>query len=434
MPLNACELEIDLLCRGVRVPDHVSLEGARGIQRTRAGLGSGLEITIPAPTWLKRAVWVNVPVVERFVQESPYVLAGGPAEGYRIVDERHSSAYPIGIPREPMWYSRSTSRDVQMNRIGVMQGTYLAIYVNAVCAFWNYKPALNCKFCTTGRNVGDSEEPDKAIEDVIETCWAAKEESGITFAHLNGGFQGSRGIAFTEPYVRRIKDEVGLLVGVQLAPEKRFEQYDRLLDAGVDHLSFCLEFLDPKWFADICPGKDKMLGQPLFMQALEYCASRMPKGAVSGEIIAGLEPLESTLKAIEEITSRGAFPTVCIFRPTRGSDMESWPPPRYDDMRVVMEAVYDACRRHRIPIGAAPNIEVSLVVNPDDAALLARRNPGFYRYELWRRAMKVAARPVFRLKMRPGRGRRRVSGTGITGIVEKLDGRAPSDRSTGPNC
>ena len=432
MPLNACELEIDLLCRGLRVPDAVSLEGARGIQRTRAGLGSGLEITIPAPAWLKRQIWANVPVVEKFVEASPYVLAGDPAGGYRVVDERDRSEYAIGMPREPQWYSAGTSRDVPMNRIAVMQGTYLAIYVNPVCAFWNYKPALNCKFCTTGRNVGQTEEPDKAIEDVIETCWAAKEESGITFAHLNGGYQGSRGIAFTEPYVRRIKDEVGLLVGVQLAPEKRFDQYDRLLDAGVDHLSFCLEFLDPKWFADICPGKERMLGQPLFMQALEYCAARMPRGAVSGEIIAGLEPIESTLQAIEEITSRGAFPTVCIFRPTIGSDMEGWPPPRYDDMRVVMTAVYDACRRHRLPIGAAPNIEVSLVVNPDDTALLAPRNAAFYRYELWRRAVKIGARPVFAMKMRAGRGRRK-SVIPPLPPVEKIDGRSSSSGSSAEN-
>jgi biotin synthase-related radical SAM superfamily protein len=407
MPLNACEFEIDLLCRGLRVPESVDLGHARGIQRTRAGLGSGLELTIPAPIWLKPAIWVNAPVVERFVQTSPYVLAGSPSDGYTVIDERDGTPYEIGIPTEPVWYARVTSRNVPMNRIAVMQGTYLAIYVNPVCAFWNYKPSLNCKFCTTGRNVGESEEPDKAIEDVLETAWAAKEESGITFAHLNGGYQGSRGIQFTEPYVRRLKDEVGLLVGVQLTPEKRFEQYDRILGAGIDHISFCIEFLDPKWFADICPGKDRMLGQQSFWKALEYCAARMPKGAVSGEIIAGLEPLESTLKAIEEITSRGAFPTVCIFRPTIGSDMEGWPPPRYEDMRVIMEAVYDACRRHRLPIGAAPNIEVSLVVNPDETAMLPPRNLAFYRYEIWRRMVKVVARPLFTMKMRPGHGRRK---------------------------
>ena len=51
--LNPCELEIDLFCRGLRVPYDVMLEGARGVRRTRAGLGSGLELVIPTGSWLE---------------------------------------------------------------------------------------------------------------------------------------------------------------------------------------------------------------------------------------------------------------------------------------------------------------------------------------------------------------------------------------------
>jgi hypothetical protein len=69
--LNACELEIDLFCKGLRVPPRVPLEGARGISRTRAGLGSGLEVVLPAKSWLKDEIWVNAPVVERFTAASP---------------------------------------------------------------------------------------------------------------------------------------------------------------------------------------------------------------------------------------------------------------------------------------------------------------------------------------------------------------------------
>ena len=64
--LNACELEIDLFCRGMRVPDDVSLAGARNVTRTRAGLGSGLEVVLPTASHAKKEIWVNVPVVERF--------------------------------------------------------------------------------------------------------------------------------------------------------------------------------------------------------------------------------------------------------------------------------------------------------------------------------------------------------------------------------
>ena len=401
MLLNACELEIDLFCRGMRVAEDVALDGARGVSRTRAGLGSGLEVVLPTGSRIKDEIWVNVPVLEAFASRSPYRLAGGPARGYEIVDDRSEAAYPVRLPQEPAWYAQLTSRDVPMNRIGVLQGTYLGIYINIVCAFWSYSPPLNCRFCTTGQNVGANEERDKAISDVIETCWAARQESGATFVHLNGGFQGTRGIEFALPYVKAIKEQVGMLVGVQLAPERDFTRYDELIDAGVDHLSFCVEFMDPEWFARICPGKEKVHGQQLFLDAIEYCAERMPKGAVSGEIIAGVEPIEKTLEGIERIASLGAFPTVCIFRPTIGSDMEQWPSPAYEDMRRVMTHVYDVCRRHWLPIGAAPNIEVSLVVNPDDAALLAERNLGFYAYETYRKLAKTAARPIFRHRLRP---------------------------------
>jgi hypothetical protein len=74
MALNPCELEIDLFCSGMRVPDEVPLTGARGVSRTRAGLGSGLEIVIPTDSWLKEAIWMNVPVAEAFAHQSPYVL------------------------------------------------------------------------------------------------------------------------------------------------------------------------------------------------------------------------------------------------------------------------------------------------------------------------------------------------------------------------
>lgn len=405
MALNACELEIDLFCRGLRVPDAVPLDGARGISRTRAGLGSGLEIVIPGGSWLKDEIWANIPVVEAFAHQSPYVLEGDPQAGYCIRDERSQTAYGIRIPSEPSWYGRRTSRGIPMNRVGVLQGTYLGIYVNMVCTFWNYQPSLNCRFCTTGTNVGEHEVIDKAVTDVIEVARAAKAESDITFVHLNAGFQGNRGVQFAEPYIRALKEEVGVLVGAQLAPEKDFTRYDRLIDLGVDHISFCVEFFDPEWFAKICPGKERVLGQQLFFDAIEYCARRMPKGAVSGEIIAGVEPLEATRRGIDWIADHGAFPTVCVFRPTVGSAMEEWPSPSYDDMRGIMTHVYEACRRNWIPIGAAPNIEVSIVVNPDDTALLAPRTPGFYAYEAYRRAARVLAKPLFARRMRP-RGRR----------------------------
>ena len=74
------------------------LDGARGISRTRAGLGSGLEIVIPGGSWVKDRIWVNVPVEEPFARESPYVLEGSPRDGYRVRDDRNRPPLPDRDP------------------------------------------------------------------------------------------------------------------------------------------------------------------------------------------------------------------------------------------------------------------------------------------------------------------------------------------------
>ena len=67
---NPALLKLDLYCKGMRIDDScmVADDGGRPLLRTRAGLGSGLELILPG------GLWTNVPVVERFARSSPYVL------------------------------------------------------------------------------------------------------------------------------------------------------------------------------------------------------------------------------------------------------------------------------------------------------------------------------------------------------------------------
>ena len=288
-----------------------------------------------------------------------------------------------------------------MTKVGVLQGTYLGVYVGRTCQFWKANPPLNCRFCATGLNVGVTEEAEKAVDDVVETALAAKAESGITFVHFNSGDQVGGGIEAVTPYVRAVKERVGALVGVQVLPDRDLSKFDGLIEAGADHVSFCYEFQNPKYFEEVCPGKASILGQQAFFDAMAYCSRKMGKGRVSGEIIAGIEPIEDTLKAIDFITSLGCFPTVCIFRPLKGTAMEHHPSPRFEDMRTVMRRVFESCMERGIPIGMAPNIEVSLIVNPDDARDLAPPSLGKTLYLARLAAVRWAAKPLFAKKMTP---------------------------------
>src|SRR5215470_12346135 len=361
-------------------------EDGRRISRTRAGLGSGLEVVLAGP---RKPIWVNVPVVEDFAARSPFLLRKENGS-YRLTDERSGDDYDAEIPPEPAWYSRRTSSGIEMSRIGVLQGNYLGVYVSNSCLYWSTQPARACLFCTTGRNLGVNEQARKQVEDVVEVAAAAREESGSIFTHFNTGYhfeevdrlEPIHGLQQCLPFVEAVRRNVGGFIGVQAMPVPRrmFGEYDALIEAGADHFSFCYEFEDPEWFAKICPGKAATHGQAAFFEAMEYTAKRLGRGRVSGEIIAGLEPIEATMRGIDRIVAAGAFPTVCVFRPTEGSALEGHPPPCPSDMRRVFAHLYEACRDASLPIGVLP-IDVSLVVQPEEAAGLVAPTATSWWYE-----------------------------------------------------
>jgi len=403
--LSSVELEIELFCRGLRLSESATIgEDGRRISRTRAGLGSGLELVLPAR---RKPIWVNVPVVEEFARTSPFELVKGD-DGYAVVDTRTGESHDVLVPEEPPWYGRRTSSGIPMSRIGVLQGNYLGVYVSNACLYWAEN--LACKFCTTGKNVGVNEQARKRVEDVIEVARAAREESGSVFTHLNTGYhfedvdrlEPIHGLRQCEPFVRALRAEVGGFIGVQAhpVPRPKFSEYDALIDAGTDHFSFCYEFEDPEWFARICPGKAATLGQEGFFEAMEYTAKRLGRGRVSGEIIAGIEPIEATKRGIDRIVAAGAFPTVCIFRPTIDSELANAPPPDPESMKEVFAHVYEACRDAGIPIGILP-IEVSLVVQPEEAADLVSASFASRVYQWKLSTLRALARPYVAWKKRP---------------------------------
>ena len=413
--LKPVELEIELFCRGMRI----DAAAGRRITRTRAGLGSGLEIVIPAKP---KDIWVNVPVVEPFAAHSIFTLRESNGR-HSIVDGRNGAEYPVEIPSEPAWYSQLTSSGVEMSRIGVLQGNYLGIYVSARCLYWSSKISLACKFCTTGKNVGKTEESRKRVSDVVEVARAAREQSGAIFTHFNTGYhyeeqddrESMHGLRMCEPYVKAVRRQVGGFIGVQAVPVLRhkFYEYDTLIDAGTDHFSFCYEFEDPEVFARLCPGKAQTVGQQAFFDAMEYTAKKLGRGRVSGEIIAGVESIEATKRGIDRIINAGAFPTVCIFRPTIGSEMQDVKPPDPDAMREVFAYLAEACGRAGLPVGILP-IEVSLVVQPEETFALVDPMP-LYTAKNW--MLKQLAKPYIAWKTK------NLSGARVSSPAVLLDDR-----------
>jgi uncharacterized radical SAM superfamily protein len=368
-------LKLDLYCKGLRLDDscYVEEDGGRKILRTRAGLGSGLELILPG------GLWTNAPVTEPFAARSPYTLHREKGRYWLRLDGE--DLVPVKLSPRPGWYERSTSTGKPMTRIGTLQGTYLGIYQAKVCEYWTAKPQrVNCKFCSVGLNLGIDDAEEKSVAEVMEVVRAARDESGITYVDFNTGhYEGDTYLDILEPFVKRIKEELGLLVGIQTPPHRDLKRYDGLREMGVNRASFCFEIFDRELFKETCPGKHAEYGLDHYLEAVRYCAELGKKGprhepwVSNGEIIAGLEPPESSIRAIDWITSVGAIPTVCVFRPLVGTDLQDAEPPETEAMIPVFRRLYEACMEKGLPIGCAPNIHVSLVLLPEECAGLSPR-------------------------------------------------------------
>jgi hypothetical protein len=390
---NPALLKLDLYCKGIRVDPSLLVEehGGRKILRTRAGLGSGLEVILPG------GLWTNVPVVEEFAKSSPYVVL---ARGDEIWIDRDGlgPVARVDLSPRPDWYERKTSTGKPMTRVGSLQGTYLGVYPSKVCEYWLNAPKDQCRFCSVGLNLGADDADEKSVQEVVEVVKAARAGSGITYVDFNTGhYGGDTYLDILEPYIVRVKEETGVLIGVQTPPHHDLKRYRELRRMGVNRVSFCFELFNRERFETVCPGKHRQYGLDRYLEAVRYCAQEVgPTGrpfepwVTNGEIIAGLEPPEDSIRAIDWITGVGAIPTVCVFRPLIGTDYTDVPPPETEDMIPVFQRLYAACMEHDLPIGISPNVHVSLVLLPDECRSLLDEPNRFWAKELKHKAMRNA--------------------------------------------
>ena len=228
-----------------------------------------------------------------------------------------------------------------------MQGTTLAFYPTEVCGFWGMEPKANCRFCATGLNVSDSALP--TVDEVVEVCKAAREEGASRSATSTPASSRARswissGLSSRRSSPARSSSSASSARRTRTSPSTTGHRRRRR------PLLVLLRIPEPRLVRQGLSRESRSTSaRRRSSTRMEYTTRKMGKGRNSGEIIAGIEPLEDTFKAIDYITGIGAFPTICVFRPVIGTDMANAPSPRYEDMVAVYRRMYYACRRQLHP-------------------------------------------------------------------------------------
>ncbi len=373
----------------------------------RASQETGYETT-EVDLILPDEVWVSVPVDET-AASSPFTLS---AEGETLLIERRGSSAevektPVRLLPQPEFYGRRTSKGKPMWQVGTVRGGYIAISPQAPCGFT--AAGGPCEFCRSGEKAEAGEAV--SVEEVIEVVNAAFQEGVAEFVYFNTAFHDTEdgGVLFLEPYVRGIKRHFYTLVAAQFHPPRRNRWIDRAYALGVDALSYNVEIFEPHLLRRYCAGRVKYIGRERYFEALRYAASIFPGGTVWSDLLVGIEPIESTMKAIDTLTGMGVLPVLSIFRPRppAGTDAQGMEPPGLgaEQIAPVFAHLYNAVKQSRINMGWMRDLSVS--VTPLEARFFAGDEPRltvamqhFYRSRLGALTAKSLARLRRRLRVK----------------------------------
>jgi hypothetical protein len=225
----------------------------------------------------------------------------------------------------------------------------LRIHPFASCYYGKIQKA--CKFCDLGNCLSFRE--DFSLEDVFEVI-RFYEKSSLPIRHflIGGGTSLKYGswqrIIQIVKYIRSISDKNIYLMSI---PPSSNKTLDELYTAGVTEVGFNIELFNRQYAEEIMPSKGK-ISLDTYYDAFTYATKLWGKyGAVRSLLLVGIEPIEETLKGVEELCKRGVMPILTLFRPLPNTPMENITPFNYEQIYFLWEKATTICEKYGLELG-----------------------------------------------------------------------------------
>ena len=283
---------------------------------------------------------------------SPYVVEGGPREGFSLVHDAGDS-WPVVFEPDPAWRGQVCSDGTRMTRTGVsLHGDMLVVNPAPGCQYFpaakSFGRRMRCAFCLYGqpseqhRSLGQDIDqpllPDWALRRVQETVAAALSGGGVRHVYLVAGSmldwedEAARYLQLSRALRESCPDLPYLACGSGALPDHALRTLHQ--EGLVDGVCFNLEVFGKELFEEICPGKAWSVGYEAWLRSLEQAAKLWGLGHVYSAMVSGveLEPrygglsvedaCRRCLQGAEELVGRGVLPIFSLYWPLYGKGHE----------------------------------------------------------------------------------------------------------------
>jgi len=306
-------LRLDLTNHGVRLSDDLLASGfALGLATPgHHGGAEGIDLILPGDRW------VNVSVAASYAQTSPFLLLATPA-GMVL---RHPSRgdLPVRLPDTAQFRHARTASGASCGDVGAIHGPWMVTAPMAADSRLGLDLPHRFLGLPTFRA---AEATNWSVADIVTSAQKAYATAGIQLIHLEAGhlLTDDGGLAALTPYIVALKQALPVLVSVTATPPANQEAVRALYKAGCDALAYHLLAWDSAAAAAAAPQRSRVISHDRILAGLRAAAACFPRGAVSTDLLVGLEPLASAELGLEALTAQGIVPNLTVFRPLPGAE------------------------------------------------------------------------------------------------------------------
>jgi hypothetical protein len=294
----------------------------------------------------------KVVVAVNYKQHSPWQLVYR-HDAYRVLGNDGTDV-EVTFPERPHFLEQVTSNGIRCDQVANLYGgASLAFFTPGTCYYFNEKH--ECKFCSLQPNRSIQKSflhkispslASSVLQIALETDAHLVKQIMLVGGNVPNYDQGFRGhleiAAALDQQQTSLPAEQRLETHIATMPPHDFALFASLASLN-SRVTMNIEVFDEQLFEIICPGKTRLYGRKKLLQALEHAASTVSGLRTHSILIAGLEPVNSTIAGIKYLASIGVTPIINVFHNDRGSHYEQHPRPPFEhllEIAQVLQAVY----------------------------------------------------------------------------------------------
>lgn len=296
----------------------------------------------------------DVVIAANYKRKSKWVLDFDNDRKYYIRKEGRFIT-EVSFSKKPHFLDLSISDGTNCGYIANLYGgKHLAFFTPAYCYYNNTKQG--CLFCSLKNNRSKDDEYAFVISELmvneVTKCALDYDADIIDGVMLVGGNlpdadQGfTNFLNLTEAIEEAQLNRCGSVIWethIATMPPNNPRLIEKVNDFSA-RLTMNMEVFDDTIFANFCPGKNVLFGRQKLIESLRIAAETLDYGKTHSILIAGLEPISSTIEGIHMLAEMGVCPIINVFHNDYATPLQYHSRPKFEDLVLLgkeLQKVYD---------------------------------------------------------------------------------------------